>query len=192
MPCRVPEMMKKHPDWYDVNALGESTAVRPAYVDYYRFLDPARPEVREWIQKTVIELADIPRLTGIHLDYVRYPDRILAKGLWKKYDLVQDEIHPQFDYGYTDYNRKQFKKTFGVDPLKLEDRTTHKEWTQYRLDAVTGLVNDHLVKAARDRGRIITAAVFPGPTIARHNVLQDWSRWKLDAFLPMLYNTFYE
>jgi uncharacterized lipoprotein YddW (UPF0748 family) len=191
MPCRIPAMMKKHPDWFNVNALGESTAVKPAYVDHYRFLDPARPEVREWVTKTVVELADMPRLTGVHLDYVRYPDRILAKSFWKKYNVIQDKVHPQFDYGYTDYNRKLFKKKFGTDPLKLEDPANHKEWTQYRLDTVTELVNDHVVPAARHRGRIITAAVFP-PTVSRYNVLQDWSKWKLDAFLPMLYNTFYQ
>ena len=39
---------------------------------------------------------------------------------------------------------------------------------------------------------MITAAVFPGPTLARQMVRQDWGAWHLDAFLPMLYNNFYE
>jgi hypothetical protein len=53
-------------------------------------------------------------------------------------------------------------------------------------------VNQFLVTAAREKGKKITAAVFPGPTLARKMVRQDRGRWDLDAFLPMLYNNFYE
>jgi uncharacterized lipoprotein YddW (UPF0748 family) len=192
MPCRIPEVMKKHPDWYNVNAKGESTVDKPAYVDYYRFMDPARPEVREFIQKTVAEICDHPGLAGVHLDYVRHPDAILPKGLWSKYKIVQDKVYPPYDYGYTEYSRKVFKKKHGIDPMEIKDPESHKAWMQYRLDSVTDLVNDYLVPAAHTRGRLITAAVFPGPTLARQMVRQDWGRWKLDAFLPMLYNEFYE
>jgi uncharacterized lipoprotein YddW (UPF0748 family) len=191
MPCRVPEIMKKHPDWYNVNAKGESTVDKPAYVDYYRFLDPANPEVREFVQKNVAEICDHPLLAGVHLDYVRHPDAILPKALWSKYNIVQDKVYPPYDYGYTEYNRKAFKKKYGIDPMEIKDPTNHKEWMQYRWDAVTDLVNDYLVPAAHARGRLITAAVFPGPTLAKQMVRQDWGRWKLDAFLPMLYNQFY-
>ncbi|SRR6266540_841711 len=93
MPCLIDDMLTKHPDWYNVNAKGESAAEKPAYVDYYKFLDPARPEVREFIQGTVKELAAIGELTGVHLDYIRHPDAILPKGLWSKYGLVQDRVY---------------------------------------------------------------------------------------------------
>jgi uncharacterized lipoprotein YddW (UPF0748 family) len=192
MPCMVDDILKNHPDWYSVNAKGESAADKPAYVDYYRFLDPARPEVREFVQGTVKELAGIAELTGIHLDYIRHPDAILAKGLWSKYGLVQDRVYPAFDYGYSAYSRAEFKKKHGIDPMEIKEPTQHKEWMQYRLDSVTDLVNGYLVPAAHAKDKKITAAVFPGPTLAREMVRQDWGRWHLDAFLPMLYNSFYE
>jgi uncharacterized lipoprotein YddW (UPF0748 family) len=197
MPCLIPEILEKHPDWYNVNAKGESAADKPAYVDYYRFLDPGRPEVRAWVQTTVKELASIPDLTGIHLDYIRHPDAILPKGLWAKYKIVQDKVYPSYDYGYTAYEREQFKKKTGVDPLeiaagKIKDAALEKAWFQFRLDMVVDLVNDHLAPAARAQGKQITAAVFPGPSLAREMVRQDWGRFQLDAFLPMLYNEFYE
>ena len=37
----------------------------------------------------------------------------------------------------------------------------------------------------------ITAAVFPGPSMARKMVRQDWGNWSLDAYFPMIYNGFY-
>jgi uncharacterized lipoprotein YddW (UPF0748 family) len=192
MPCLLEDMLKGHPDWYNVNARGESASDKPAYVGYYRFLDPARPEVREFVKGTVQELAGIAELTGVHLDYIRHPDAILPKGLWSKYNLVQDRVYPQFDYGYTSYSRDVFKKDHGVDPLEMKDPGSHPEWVQYRLDSVTELVNGYLVPAARAGGKQITAAVFPGPTLARQMVYQDWGRWDLDGFLPMLYHNFYE
>ncbi len=191
MPCMIPEMIEKHPDWYNVNAKGESAATKPAYVDYYKFLDPGRPEVREWVRGNVTELASIGELTGVHLDYIRHPDAILPISLWKKYNIVQDRVYPQYDYGYTPYEREQFKKKYGADPLELKDAGLEKKWFQFRLDMVTGLVNEYLAPAARARGKAITAAVFPGPSMARTHVMQDWGRWRLDGFLPMLYNSFY-
>jgi uncharacterized lipoprotein YddW (UPF0748 family) len=192
MPCMLKDILANHRDWYNVNAKGESAAAKPAYADYYRFLDPGRPEVREFVQGTVKELARIPELTGIHLDYIRHPDAILPRGLWSKYKIVQDKIYPQYDYGYSEYERNQFKKKYGVDPLQLKDPNSNQDWVRFRLDSVVDLVNDYLVPAAHAEGKMITAAVFPGPSLAREMVRQDWGRFQLDAFLPMLYNVFYE
>jgi uncharacterized lipoprotein YddW (UPF0748 family) len=191
-PCLVPEILKSHPDWYNVNAKGESAVDKPAYVDYYRFLDPAQPAVREFIRGTVAELAAIEGLTGIHLDYVRHPDAILPSGLWSKYGIVQDRVYPQYDYGYTEYSRRLFKERHGVDPITLPDPESNAAWMQYRLDSVVDLVNEYLAPAARAGRKQITAAVFPGPSLARVMVRQDWGRFNLDAVLPMLYHRFYE
>ena len=191
MPCMVPEIMQKHPDWYNVNAKGESAVDKPAYVDYYKFLDPGRPEVREWVQGTVKELAGIAELTGVHLDYIRHPDAILPTTLWKKYNIVQDKVYPPYDYGYTEYERGEFKKKFGLDPIKLPNPNDNQDWVKFRLDMVVDLVNQYLVPAAHEKNKVITAAVFPGPSLARTMVRQDWGRFNLDAFLPMLYNNYY-
>jgi uncharacterized lipoprotein YddW (UPF0748 family) len=192
MPCLIDDVLNAHPDWYNVNARGESAASKPAYVDYYKFLDPARPEVREFVRDTVRELAAIPGLTGIHLDYIRHPDAILPSGLWSKYGIVQDKVYPPYDYGYTEYSRTAFKARTGIDPMELTDPESSQAWLQYRLDTVVDLVNDYLVPAAHDGGKVITAALFPGPGEARRMVRQDWGRFRLDAFFPMLYHTFYE
>jgi uncharacterized lipoprotein YddW (UPF0748 family) len=197
MPCNVRAILEKHSDWYNVNALGESAATKPAYVAYYKFLDPGRPEVREWVQGTVRELAAVAELTGIHLDYIRHPDAILPKGLWKKYGIVQDRVYPPYDYGYSPYEREQFQKKFGIDPIRvgrneIHDPALEQEWRRFQLDMVVELVNNYLVPAAHSAGKTITAAVFPGPSLARQMVRQDWQRFQLDAFHPMLYNNFYE
>ena len=186
MPCLIKDIQDNHPDWYSVNRLRQSALEKPAYVDYYKFLCPAKEEVHEFIQGTVNELAQFD-VDGIHLDYIRYPDVILARGLWSKYDIVQDREYPQYDYCYCDTCRKKFKDQTGTDPLDLEDPAGHNEWLQFRYDQVTNLVNDVLIPAGRVRGKIMSAAVFPN----WKNVRQEWRNWKLDAVFPMNYNTFY-
>jgi uncharacterized lipoprotein YddW (UPF0748 family) len=184
-------MEAEHPEWYAVNRRGQSTATDPPYVDYYRFLCPSRAPVRQHIAAHVAELAAIPDLESVHLDYVRYPDVILPRALWAQYDLVQDVEHPEFDYCYCDECRAQFRAQTGADPTELADPTADARWRQFRYDSITRVVAE-LAAVTRPAGKQLTAAVFPTPGIARALVRQDWPRWDLDAALPMLYHNFYE
>ena len=189
VPCNNREIMQNHSDWYAVNGQGDPAHSNPAYVRYYKFLCPRRPEVREFIEGNVQALARIGDLDGVHLDYVRLPDVILARGLWKRYGIVQDREYPQYDYCYCEHCRNEFRQKTGIDPLAdLEDPAASDEWRQFRYDSVSRLVDERLAPAARDAGKLVTAAVFPN----WWNVRQEWHTWNLDAFLPMLYHTFYE
>lgn len=187
MPCNIPAVYEKHPEWYAVNCIGESTADKPPYVGYYRFLCPSRPEVQEFLSRRIRELAAFDGLTSVHLDYIRFPDVILASGLQPKYDLVQDREYPQFDYCYCDVCRSLFREQTGVDPLDLEDPSQDASWRQFRYDRISHMVRDVLAPVARDAGKQVTAAVFPN----WEHVRQEWHTWDLDAVLPMLYHSFY-
>ncbi|HLE31980.1 MAG TPA: family 10 glycosylhydrolase [Bacteroidota bacterium] len=188
MPCNVESIVKTHPNWYAVNGKGELACEKPAYVDYYKFLCPSNEEAREFIRGNVESLARISEIDGVHLDYVRLPDVILAPGIQPKYNIVQDKEYPEYDYCYCKTCREQFKAGTGIDPLiDLVDPSANREWRQFRYDSVTNLVNQKLVHAARKYGKVISAAVFPN----WEHVRQEWSRWDLDCFMPMLYHSFY-
>lgn len=188
MICNVDDIVRKHPEWYAVNGKGESANSKPSYVDYYKFLCPCNEEAQEFIRGNVESLARIGELDGIHLDYVRLPDVIIAPGLRQKYNVTQDREFPEYDYSYSASCRSQFKAKTGIDPLKdLADPAANKEWRQFRYDSVTNLVNDKLVPAAKRHKKTITAAVFPN----WQHVRQEWRSWDLDGFMPMLYNNFY-
>lgn len=184
------DLIQKHPEWYVVNRQGESASNKPAYVDYYHFLCPSQEGVADHMAKVFSDLSDTANLDGVHLDYIRYPDVILPLALWKKYNIVQNEELPPYDYCYCDVCRAAFKKLTGKDPLKLPDPPADSEWRNYRYQTVTRFVN-RMVEVAHGKGRQITAAVFPSPSIARKLVRQDWPQWNLDAVLPMTYNRFY-
>ncbi len=185
------EMVKTHPEWYAVSRAGASTADKPPYVDYYRFMCPTRDEVRQYLVGYVRELAQIDGLAGVHLDYIRYPDVILPVALWPKYKLVQDKEYPEFDFCYCRVCCDRFQRMTSLDPLKLPDPPSHQPWLQFRYDTITQMVGA-LADEIHSHGKAVTAAVFPTPKIARMLVRQDWLRWKVDAVLPMVYHAFYK
>lgn len=180
----------KHSDWYAVNRLGKNSLEYRAYVDYYQWLSPFHPDAREYIKSNVRKLMEIDGLASIHLDYVRYVDVILGADLQPKYAIVQDHEMPEYDYDYHPIARNGFKEIFGYDPLDLENPELSTEWRQYRLNAITSLVNE-IVEIAHEKNFKITAAVFPFPEMSRQMVRQAWNDWNLDAAYPMLYNNFY-
>jgi uncharacterized lipoprotein YddW (UPF0748 family) len=182
---------EKHPDWYAVNRLGENSLEHRPYVDYYQWLSPFSPGACEYIKSNIRAVAKVKGLASVHLDYVRFCDVILGKALQPKYDLVQDYEMPEYDFGYHPLAREKFKEIFGIDPMKMDHPELSNEWRQFRLNAVTSLVNG-LAKIAHENGKEISAAVFPYPELARMNVRQDWSSWNLDLVLPMLYQNFYD
>jgi hypothetical protein len=178
-------------EWYAVNGIGESAYDKPAYVAHYQFVCPNREEVYQFLEELYGRIADIPEVDGIHLDFIRFPDVILARGLWKKYGLVMDKEVPQFDYCYCDKCVSDFKAQTGIDIKAVKDPSQVEAWKQFRYDLITNLVN-RLTKVVHARNKLINAAVFPGPgSVAKKIVRQEWDKWDIDAFFPMNYNDFY-
>ncbi|MCD4735058.1 MAG: hypothetical protein K8R53_03355, partial [Bacteroidales bacterium] len=176
--------------WLSVNRLGKSLAEEKAYVGYYKFMCPALPEVKEFLLDKMAILSSIDGLHGIHMDYIRYVDAILPVGLQPKYGIVQDHIFPEFDYGYHPYLLNLFEEKTGTNPLSLEDPEKNEQWLQFRLDELKKTV-DTLTAFIKKQNLIISAAVFPTPEISRTMVRQEWNKWNLDCYFPMVYHNFY-
>ena len=189
----IPTMLQPalNSTYYTVNRLGESAYDKPAYVPYYKTLDPLKPQARRFLKEQFERIASIDEVDYIQLDYIRYADVILARGLWKKYGLTMDEEYPNADYCYCDSCVAAFKRASGIDIRQVEDPSTCQEWAQFRCDAITGLVNE-LVDAIHAKGKKVSADVFPGPkSYAVWMVRQEWDKWNVDAYFPMNYNDFY-
>lgn len=184
------ELLDVYPEWFAVNKLGESSHDKPAYVDYYRFLCPYQDGVAEYLAKEYVKEANLPYVSGVHLDYVRFPDIVLPVSLWKNYGIEQTQEHPEYDYCYCEVCRTKFKEQTGKDPLELKYPMENQSWINFRLDGITHVVN-HITKAIKADNKPISSAVFPGPSMAKKMVRQDWGNWSLDAYFPMIYNGFY-
>lgn len=185
------EIMAKHKDWYTVSREGVNVVDNPPYVDYYHFMCPRNPEVKEYLIQEYLKIARIPGIASIHFDYIRYCDVYLPDALQPHYGLVQDHEMAPYDFCYCDRCRAAFKKEYGRDPMELEDPSKDKDWAAFRLEPIVDIVNTVAARVKKETGVAASAAVFPTPEMSRTHVRQDWSRFEIDAVCPMIYNGFY-
>ena len=183
-------LSKEHPEWFSVNRKGESLANTKAYVDYYKFMCPALPEVREHIKKKIVAYCEVEGLNGIAIDYHRFVDVVLPTTLWSRYGIVQDKEYPEWDFGYHPAMIKLFKEKYGYDPREQEDPSTDEKWLQFRCDQITEVANE-IAEVVHSYGKVMAASPFPTPAMSRRMVRQDWGKWNLDIVFPMVYHNFY-
>jgi len=188
--CNAKDVMDAHPEWYVVSREGVSCVEKPPYIEGYRWFCPSREEPRAFVRGIVEDLASGYDVQGIHLDYIRYPDVILPKGMQPRYDLVQDREFPEYDYCYCERCRALFAEQEGIDPLEIDDEAARERWNRFRYDRIGSLV-DELYEIVHAHGKILSAAVFATPELSRQYVRQDWPNWKLDAAMPMIYQKYY-
>ena len=186
-----PQLMAEHPDWFSVNRNGESTLTYKAYVNSYKFLCPALPEVREYLVQKVKDICAIEGVEGICIDYCRLVDCVLPISLAYNYGLFQDgEVFPEYDFGYHPAMIGKFKAAYGYDPREQDDPTRDEVWRQFRCDQVTEVAN-LICDTAHAAGKRVTASPFSAAGVARFMVFQDWGKWNLDIVHPMAYTDFY-
>ncbi|MDN5289308.1 MAG: Tat pathway signal protein [Mucilaginibacter sp.] len=185
------ELVEEHPEWYSKNRNGDSCADKPPYVKYYRWLCPSRPEVEHYLTDTVDKILAKDYVDGIHLDYVRYCDVILPVNLWDKYKIEQTKELPEYDYCYCEVCQAKFKKEYGQDVKAIQYPDASLSWRLFRYGNIIRVVNS-ISAVAYQHKKPITAAVFPTPEVARRNVRQDWTNFKLDGVCPMIYHGFYK
>lgn len=183
---------KSHPEYYQVNAQGESCLDIKLYNrEHYRWVCPSRPQNIEYLKDRVCELAKIEGLAGIHLDFIRYPDAILPYALHESRGVVQDKVYPLWDFCYCKICRNKFKEITGIDPLTIKDPTLNAKWMQYRWDAMANFASE-ICKEIKAHNKIASAAVFASPNESKKLVRQDWANFKnIDIVFPMLYHKFY-
>ncbi len=150
----------------------------------YLFLDPANPEVRQYLIQFYHELLTrFPTLGGLNLDYIRYP--------------LSDR---QDDTGYTEVAMNGFAAeaeiSFPEDATRQDkvDLVTaqYSAWIQYRADQVTTFVGQvyEMVKSQHP-GMLLSTAVFPEQGKSFADKKQDFNTWLkrgyLDIITPMAY-----
>jgi uncharacterized lipoprotein YddW (UPF0748 family) len=180
-------LLARHPDWLlsdatgrRIDAVPRSTWRREGIEGY--FISPAVPQMRRHMARVVKEIVDRYPVDGVHLDYVRYPNRAFA-------------FHPA--------GRAPFAARWGVDPVETAgDRAALQNVIgAAALSIVDSLVVeqrvadvDSMVVAIREAcpGRALSAAVVAEPLDARRSKAQDWPAWVhrgwMDFVVPMAYN----
>jgi uncharacterized lipoprotein YddW (UPF0748 family) len=164
-------ILAAHPDWANADRQGRAI---PAGQDK-PFLDPANPQVRQYLMRLYEEIITQYDVDGLQLDYIRYPFQNAASGR---------------SYGYGSASRQQFQGITGVDPLTLtpNDRELWRQWTEFRTEQVNSFVADTADRLRRIRPDIVlSAAVFAMSEHERIQKLQQhWEVWAQEGDIDMI------
>ena len=139
--------------------------------------------MRAHMTRVVRELTSGYAIDGIHLDYIRYPNRIFS---YDPQDRAAFAVKCGVDPAVTaQSDRANLQRILGKSALSLVDS----------LAAATRVSNvDSMVIAihAACGDKALSAAVVADPTEARRDRAQDWGRWVgkgwVDFVVPMAYN----
>ena len=160
-------ILATNPDWAGYDNHGNQ--IIPGQTK--TFLDPANPEVREYLHNLLGEIVSHYDVDGIQLDYIRYP--------------FQDPNANRL-FGYGTAAREKFERYTGVDPINLSPNSSDQrmrrlwgQWTAFRIEQVTSFVSEVSSRLHRRKPDLyISAAVFAEGTHKRQQELQqDWEDW---------------
>lgn len=133
------------------------------------FLDPANPEVHEFLLDLLSEIIDRYKPDGINLDYIRYPNATAGNDMNA--------------WGFTEYARNDFKNQYGKDPIELTASDVQwYDWNQYRRNNVTNFVKQ-VGELGKEKNVYISAVVFPDRASALASKQQDWRTWSVNNYI---------
>ena len=140
------------------------------------FLDPANPEVTNFLLDLINEITSKYNIDGLNVDYVRYPN------------IMKENTSNQ--WGYTKYAREEFKIIYDVDPIELTSKDDLWEvWCDYRSDKITNYVQK-VSKFLEKKNIKFSTVIFPDYKISLKTKFQDWVKWAdegyVDALTPLI------
>lgn len=168
-------ILAKQPSWANYQKKNADSTSIPYSVSEHNgyFIDPANPDVQNFLYELLCEIVTRYKPDGINLDYIRYPQSLEAR--YSNYDMS--------NWGYTQYARTEFKKRYGVDPIELKPNDPMwYQWKFYRCNKITNFVRRVSV-LCRYNNIAITTVIFPNRTAALDTKLQDWRTWSMNNFV---------
>ncbi len=144
------------------------------------FLDPANPQVREYLLGILSEIVEKYKPDGINLDYIRYPQTVDAS--YSNYIAS--------NWGYTQFARNEFGYIYGIDPIDIKYGTPEWDmWALYRQDKVSSFVHD-VKELVKPYNIMLTAVIFPDLKKCKSTKMQNWRYWAqnnyVDGLTPLL------
>lgn len=170
---------EKKPEWMAVSRQGDPYFTDSAGAKYY-FMNPALPEVRDFLSGLYKELIKNYDIDGIQLDYIRYPE---------SGDYTND-------FSYDLYTRQLFENISGTDPMDLSpDDEGWQDWREFRVN----IINSFVYRVASEMKSLkpnifISADVRPDYEDSIEDIFQDPKDWATKDYInfltPMSYYLF--
>jgi uncharacterized lipoprotein YddW (UPF0748 family) len=204
LPRSTRHLVHQHPEWLMVprGLMVEQPLLSPqspafadqllAYSRQHRteleglYATPAHPALREWVVRLSLELVRRYPVDGVHLDYVRYPNR--------EYDFSRaslDQFQEELESRLSAEDQAFLETESEVDPLFYPSQfaTEFAAFQRRQVDLLVERISRELKLERPDL--IVSAALVAETRQAFHERFQDWAHWArrgwLDLLCPMIY-----
>ena len=157
----------KKPEWRSINDSGKDSAVKDQNTQC--FLNPANPEVQDFLLETYKFILETYDIDGFELDYIRY------------------QAKDGDDYGYDDITINGFKEKYGIVPEYNTGASYWDDWAQYRCDIITdfvGRLSALIDEVAPDV--LLSADVGTNAESAPEGIYQDYGAWLENGYIDLL------
>ena len=160
-PPEAHQLWTEHPNWFMVGKDGKRMPpidpnVKDRVREWYSFVNPAKPEVRDYLTKVFVEVVKNYDLDGIHYDYVRYPGEI-------------------GDFSHDPVTLEGFKKKYGITPDQDKEK-----WIEYRSQQIVDMIKDIKAETRKIKPNlIISASVGSTPERAKNINCQEQGYFNL-------------
>jgi len=154
------------------------------------FVDPMVPQIRTDLLKILKELAERYDISGIHLDYFRYPGLAYSFTPSSRTQFMMDHLYDPWILYHTpqDYSQK-----YGYEVFLYADNEYRESLTEGITDFLQQI--SHTIKNIRPALEL-SVAVKPDYVQAKHRFFQDWMTWLknriCDYVVIMNYRTKYD
>lgn len=170
-------ILSQHPQWGNKtkkNADAQGATMSVSEHNGY-FLDPANPDVQEFLLELISEIITTYKPDGVNLDYIRYPN--------------SNPHNDSCAWGFSEYARNEFQSIYGVDPVELTVSDAQwYDWNAYRRQIITNFVKN-AGQLGKQNNTYVSAVIFPDIVSALATKQQDWRSWShngyVDGFTPL-------
>jgi uncharacterized lipoprotein YddW (UPF0748 family) len=205
-------ILTQYPQWRNIQRMHLDSAVpMPSQIEPgHFFVDPANPEVREYLQKLLLEMVSRYDIDGLNLDYIRYPASAPANrgnyletswgytnaARWQFRTLIEQERQAAAEQALKDMPKDPAKhptkpKAFALPSADPKDFTPSSplwpRWVAWRKLQVTSFVKEISEKVHAVRPNLlVSAVVFPSLDPIYAQKLQDYPRWVNEGYVQAL------
>ena len=167
---------EKKPEWMAASKKGDMYYLENGITKYY-FMNPALPEVRDFLSGLYKTLVKKYNLDGIQFDYMRYPN----SGDYSN------------DFSYDKYTRQLFVNYAGTDPIALKPGDAlWEKWCMFRTNLISSYAYRVISEVKSLKPDIkVSADVWPEYDKTLVDIYQDTKAWirndYINNLIPMSY-----
>lgn len=171
-------ILAARPDWASYNHDG---TIVQKFEQNYLFMDPANPEVRDYLKALYVEMATGYDIATIHLDYIRYP---VAQN-------VTSAPSSNRDTGYSAYAERAFllehNLTGDLRELVVGNQQIAQLWREFKTGVISRFVAGVYYEVKRANPEVgLSTAIFGNINDALTTKMQDWVSWSDEGYIEII------